>query len=602
MKKKMIIKSFYKFSILVILITLLNMLMPCSSVLAGSDDEVNIPDSGLSDAIASEVGPPPFTESELSSINYLSVSFLGISDLTGLEYCTNLVYLDLGNNGISDISALPGLTNLVYLYLGSNNISDISVLSGLTNLEVLILGINGISDISALSGLTNLWNLDLGSNDISDISALSGLTNLRNLYLGSNDISDIEPLVNNTGLGFGDFVDLLNNPLDNVSILNYIPELQDRGVTLYYSNPIPNQPPDADANGPYDVDEGETFKLDGSGSFDPDNNIDLYDWDLDNDGQYDDATGVTTDVTFNDNGSFTVGLRVTDKFGESDTATAEVTVNNVDPAANAGDPKTSDEGEIVAFSGSFTDPGTDDTHTITWDFGDSSPTVSGTLTPSHVYADDGEYTATLTVIDDDLGTGIATVSVTIENIPPEVSAVPGKTIDLGEIINGVIAEFTDAGIADFHIATIDWGDGTADDPGTVDESAGSGTVTGSHVYSWPGSYVVTVDVIDDDGSTSSGTFTVDVLPVPEVMVETLSDVVEDINLPGGTDKSLNASLDTAMQVLEDSNENNDVAAIKALQAFINKIEAQRGKNISEADADALIAKVLETIAALSEGE
>ena len=47
------------------------------------------------------------------------------------------------------------------------------------------------------------------------------------------------------------------------------------------------------------------------------------------------STGTTTDVVFNDNGSFTVGLRVTDEFGESDIDTSVVTVNNVAPAVTA---------------------------------------------------------------------------------------------------------------------------------------------------------------------------------------------------------------------------------------------------------------------------
>ena len=96
-----------------------------------------------------------------------------------------------------------------------------------------------------------------------------------------------------------------------------------------------NQPPVANAGGPYSGDEGSPITLDASGSSDPDDNIVLYEWDLDNDGEYDDAAGVTTDVVFDDNGTFTVGLRVTDDLGESDTNTAEVTVDNVAPDVSA---------------------------------------------------------------------------------------------------------------------------------------------------------------------------------------------------------------------------------------------------------------------------
>jgi hypothetical protein len=54
-----------------------------------------------------------------------------------------------------------------------------------------------------------------------------------------------------------------------------------------------------------------------------------------------------------------------------------------------------------------------------------------------------------------------------------------------------------------------------------------------------------------------------------------------------------------MRALEDINENNDVAAINALHALINAVEAQRGNRISEADADALIAAAQKIIAQLS---
>ena len=57
---------------------------------------------------------------------------------------------------------------------------------------------------------------------------------------------------------------------------------------------------------------------------------------------------------------------------------------------------------------------------------------------------------------------------------------------------------------------------------------------------------------------------------------------------------------TPLRALEDENENNDIAAINTLGAFINAVEAQRGKKIPEAEADALIAAAQEIIELLSD--
>ncbi|MHC4791329.1 MAG: FIMAH domain-containing protein [Planctomycetota bacterium] len=65
--------------------------------------------------------------------------------------------------------------------------------------------------------------------------------------------------------------------------------------------------------------------------------------------------------------------------------------------------------------------------------------------------------------------------------------------------------------------------------------------------------------------------------------------------------SLEAKLNAALRALEDENENNDIAAINTLGAFINAVESQRGKKIPEADADALIADAMEIIELLSDG-
>ncbi|QYZ65326.1 MAG: hypothetical protein OI74_04600 [Gammaproteobacteria bacterium (ex Lamellibrachia satsuma)] len=273
-----------------------------------------------------------------------------------------------------------------------------------------------------------------------------------------------------------------------------------------------NVRPTAGAGGPYTTDEGGTVTFDGSGSSDPDNGPSplSYAWDLDGDGQYDDATGVTVILPIQpDNTSFTVGLQVSDGLLTA-TDTATVTVNNVAPTANAGPDQTANEGNTANFAGSFTDPGTVDTHTIEWNFGDGSAPVSGSLTPSHTYADNGVYTVTLTVTDKDGGMDTDTLTVTVGNVAPVVAVPTGQTITEGDTVTLPDASFTDAGTGDTHTATIDWGDGTAE-LGTVTQGAGNGSVAlGNHIYAEDGIYTVTVSVTDDDGTLGSNSLTISV--------------------------------------------------------------------------------------------
>jgi Leucine-rich repeat (LRR) protein len=193
---------------------------------------VTFPDRNLEKVVRGAIGKStgPIRAADLEKLTKLDASWESITDLTGLEYCTNLEVLGLELNQISDISALSKLTNLKELELWSNQISDISALSKLTNLEWLNLKHNQISDISALSKLTNLEWLNLKHNQISDISALSRLTNLWGLWLERNQISDIKPLVSNSGLSEGDWVYLEGNPLSSTSTNVYIPQLKKRGV------------------------------------------------------------------------------------------------------------------------------------------------------------------------------------------------------------------------------------------------------------------------------------------------------------------------------------------------------------------------------------
>ena len=191
---------------------------------------VIIPDSNLRVAVRNALGMAPsdeITPADLATLTELDADDAGISDLTGLEFATNLTSLGLGNNSISDISAVSGLTNLTWLGLVGNSISDISAVSGLTNLTWLYLDGNSISDISAVSGLTNLTSLELGDNSISDISAVSGLTNLTWLHLGGNSISDISAVSGLTNLTS---LHLWNNSISDISAVSGLTNLTSLGL------------------------------------------------------------------------------------------------------------------------------------------------------------------------------------------------------------------------------------------------------------------------------------------------------------------------------------------------------------------------------------
>ena len=71
----------------------------------------------------------------------------------------------------------------------------------------------------------------------------------------------------------------------------------------------------------------------------------------------------------------------------------------------------------------------------------------------------------------------------------------------------------------------------------------------------------------------------------------LTSKVIDLDLPNGISNSLLAKLNSAQKA-------NDSVAVNLLQAFISAVEAQRGKQIPEIDADTLITAAEAIIAML----
>jgi PKD repeat protein len=173
-----------------------------TTIIFANDTEVNFSDTNLETAIREAIAKPggPIYSTDLLGLTELWASGREITDLTGLEYCTDLTELYLDRNQISDITPLSALTSLEYLILPYNQISDLTPLSNLTSLTQLFLSTNQISNISPLTNLTSLVRLELESNQISDVAPLSSLTNLEYLRLNYNQISDIAPLSSLTNL------------------------------------------------------------------------------------------------------------------------------------------------------------------------------------------------------------------------------------------------------------------------------------------------------------------------------------------------------------------------------------------------------------------
>ncbi|AFM42331.1 cell wall-binding protein [Desulfosporosinus acidiphilus SJ4] len=140
-----------------------------------ADSELEIPDAALKQIIYQRINKAP------GSIIYKS-DVLGITDLYAV------------NSGITDLSGLEYFTNLKSLYLSKNKLSNLNRLAKLTNLTHLDLRNCGIDDVSPLKGLTSLTFLDVAVNNIDDFTPLEELTTLRSLYLSGNLTRDYSPV------------------------------------------------------------------------------------------------------------------------------------------------------------------------------------------------------------------------------------------------------------------------------------------------------------------------------------------------------------------------------------------------------------------------
>ncbi len=160
-----------------------------------------------------------------------------------------------------------------------------------------------------------------------------------------------------------------------------------------------------------------------STSSDPDGTIASQEWDLDNDGAYDDATGATASRTWTTGGTYTVRLRVTDDDGAVSTTSRSLTVGNQAPSASfTWSPSAPIRNEMVTFTSTSADAD-GVIASQAWDLDNDGKFDDGTgVTASRSFKDAKKYTVRLRVVDTSGLSATSKRTVTVYKTRPSTAA------------------------------------------------------------------------------------------------------------------------------------------------------------------------------------
>jgi hypothetical protein len=179
-------------------------------------------------------------------------------------------------------------------------------------------------------------------------------------------------------------------------------------------------------------------------SFVPGGTFTAFTWDFDNDGQYDDASGTSTERGFPTGGNFAVGVQATNLSGDRATFRQIVTVNGR-PTAEAGGPYRIPEGGSGTLVGGGVDPESQPL-TFSWDLDNngSFETNGATVRAAARFDGPGGRVASLRACDSAGGCTVDIATINIVNVRPRVRAGPDRRTRRGRRVR-VRARVTDPG-------------------------------------------------------------------------------------------------------------------------------------------------------------
>jgi PKD repeat protein len=252
---------------------------------------------------------------------------------------------------------------------------------------------------------------------------------------------------------------------------------------------------------------GTPFTFDASSSVDPspEGRIVTYEWDLNGDGVFERKTSSPTEsASYDDDGIVLVTVRVTDDEGATAVSSpCEIHAQNRPPVAeeiawNVTAPK---DGEEIRFTASASDP---DGVVTGWMWSFDGEGTSSDEEPEHVFRQSRTYAVTVTVRDDDGASSLPLkTTMCVDNAAPVAAfSLAGTSGDTARFDAG--ASFDPSPEGEIVHFAWDFGDGSArpDDPNTW----GTGSQRSpEHTFPGPGTYDVTLVVIDDDGGIGRST-------------------------------------------------------------------------------------------------
>jgi PKD repeat protein len=285
-------------------------------------------------------------------------------------------------------------------------------------------------------------------------------------------------------------------------------------------NSAPSVSAGGNAGGPpadrYEGREGATITFKAVGS-DVDNDALSYSWDFDGNGVVD-AQGAEVSHAYPDNGIYTARVTASDPHGLSATASVEVRVENVAPAAELKAVDVVDEGNPIVISvGDVVDPSSVDRESgfeFAFDCGDGFSTYSAVSSISCATVDNEKRTVKMKVRDRDGGESLATKSIDVRNVSPLVEAPATVTAKSGELVS-LVGRFSDVGVKDW-LWKWSWNPSTQGlavehrQARSGGNSSEQGTITGEYRACGAGPQKVTLVVEDKDGARGEATVTVNV--------------------------------------------------------------------------------------------